>query len=356
MSHVDSPRIEDWRRAVSARDATWDGRFVYGVTSTSIFCRPSCPSRRPRADRIRFFVHPGQAADAGFRACKRCLPDSFDPRIASVVEVCRLIEEHSDGAIELRDLAAATGLSATHLQKSFKSLLGVTPRQYGAMVRRNGFERLLRQGVRPTEAVYEAGYGSARSAYENAAEHYGMTPATYGAKGKGATICYAISDSPLGKMLVAATDNGVCAIRFGASHDELVAALRGDFSQALISKAQTKLRVTVSKVMASLNGRAPDLRLPLDIRTTAFQRLVWQELQRIPVGETRSYSEVANSVGRPKAARAVARVCASNSVALAIPCHRVVRENGDAGGYRWGVERKQQILEYERQISDNRKR
>ncbi len=224
------------------------------------------------------------------------------------------------------------------------------------MVRRGGFERLLRQGVRPTEAVYTAGYGSARAAYENAAEHYGMTPATYGAKGKGATIRYAISDSPLGKMLVAATDSGVCAIRFGDSHDELVAALRGDFSQALISKAQTKLRSTVSRVIACLEGRAPDLRLPLDIRATAFQRLVWQELQRIPMGQTLSYSEVANSVGRPKAARAVARACASNSVALAIPCHRVVCENGDAGGYRWGVERKQQILENERQISDNRKR
>ena len=169
---------------MAARDATWDGRFVYAVTSTSIFCRPSCPSRRPRPDRIRFFMHPGQAVDAGFRACKRCSPDTFDPRIESVVEVCRLIEEYADGKLELADLAAATGLSATHLQRTFKSLLGVTPRQYGAMVRRRGFERLLRQGVRPTAAVYEAGYGSARAAYENSGENYGMTPATYGAKGR----------------------------------------------------------------------------------------------------------------------------------------------------------------------------
>ena len=300
-------------------------------------------------------MHPGQAVDAGFRACKRCSPDTFDPRIASVVEVCRLIDEYSGGALELADLAAATGLSATHLQKTFKSLLGVTPRQYGAMVRRRGFEQLLRQGIRPTEAVYEAGYGSARAAYENSGESYGMTPATYGAKGKSATIRYAISDSPLGKMLIAATDSGVCAIRFGDSHDELVDALRQDFSEATISSGHAKLQAAARAVIAYLKDREPDLRLPLDIRATAFQRLVWQELRRIPAGETRSYSEVAKSVGRPKAARAVARACASNSVALAIPCHRVVRENGEAGGYRWGVERKQQILDRERQIGDNLK-
>jgi AraC family transcriptional regulator of adaptative response/methylated-DNA-[protein]-cysteine methyltransferase len=341
-------------RAVLDRDRRQDGAFVYAVRSTGVYCRPSCPSRRPRRDRVRFFVLPEAAEGAGYRACLRCKPRlavSADPSLQRLRHVCRFIEDRLDQPLTLERLASAAGLSPHHLQRTFKAALGISPRDYAEALRLRELRRRLRRGEAVSDAGYAAGYGSSRGLYERAPAQLGMTPATYRKGGKGMSITYAISPSPLGRLLVAATERGVCRVGLADSDRELEQVLHEEFPKATLSRDETGLRRWVAAVLDGLRGAEPGVELPLDVRATAFQWRVWQELRKIPRGATRSYAEVARAVGRPAAARAVGQACNRNPVALVIPCHRVVASDGTLGGYRWGLERKKKLLASEAKSS-----
>lgn len=344
------PNEELWR-AVVAKDARFDGRFVFAVSSTGIYCRPSCPSRRPQRERVAFFNLPEAAEEAGYRACLRCHPEAnnqTDPQVAAVRSACRFIEQHQDEHLNLDLIGAHVGLSSFHLQRTFKRLMGITPKQYAEACRAARFKTGVRQGESVTNAMYDAGYGSSSRLYERSTAELGMTPATYGKGGRGARIDYTIGHSSLGLVLVAATHKGICAVRIGDSEDALESNLRAEFPVAEITRDDQQLHSIVNKILDHLSGKQPHLDLPLDIQATAFQRQVWEALRSIPYGSTRSYSEVAKTIGRPTAVRAVARACATNPVALVIPCHRVIREDQSLGGYRWGLERKKKLLAGER--------
>ncbi len=338
--------------AVLSRDTRFDGRFVFAVNSTKIFCRPSCPARRPRRDRVSFFALPEAAAQAGFRACKRCHPEQtsvIDSQVDMVQRVCRLLERNPDETLSLETLGDHVGLSSFHLQRTFKNVMGITPREYAEAIRTNRFKSGVRRGDSVTNAMYDAGYGSSSRLYERSNSELGMTPATYSRGGKEVVIDYATTKSPLGYLLVAATDKGLCAVRLGDTISALEEDLKNEYSAADIRKSSGPLDNALQQIVAHLEGKQPKLSLPLDIRATAFQRQVWQALQAIPYGVTRSYGEVAKAIGQPRAVRAVARACATNPVALVIPCHRVIREDKSLGGYRWGIERKRKLLENEKE-------
>ncbi|MDA1101893.1 MAG: bifunctional DNA-binding transcriptional regulator/O6-methylguanine-DNA methyltransferase Ada [Proteobacteria bacterium] len=343
-------------QAVQGRDGAADGRFVYAVTSTGIYCRPTCAARRPLRRNVRFFDLPEAAEQEGFRACKRCRPAesiSPDATVRRVREVCRFIdqelEQGADGAPTLAVLAARVGGSPHHLQRTFKRLLGVTPAQYGDSRRLARLKAGLKQGDSVTEALYDAGYGAASRLYERSNAQLGMTPASYARGGKGARIGHAITDSPLGRLMVAATAQGVCFLSLGEDA-HLIAELEREYPLAEIVPDRIVLGAWVATVVAYLEGAIPHPNLPLDVRGTAFQRRVWQELMQIPAGVTRTYSELAERIsGNPGARRAVARGCATNPVSLIIPCHRVIRGDGGLGGYRWGLDRKRALLAAERE-------
>ncbi len=340
--------------AVEARDSRLDGSFVYAVASTGIYCRPSCPSRRPNPRGVAFFSGPDEAEKEGYRACRRCRPRSAGPTDPerSVERARAWLDDHLDEPVTLAGLGEAVGLSPWYLQRTFKRLTGLTPKEYSAARRLERLKSNLRKGDDVTTATYDAGYGSGSRVYEQSDARLGMTPATYRRGGRGAAIRYLVTDSPLGRMLVAATDRGVCAVSFGAADADLEAGLHKEYPNAEIRQGDDPvLEAWAGEILRHLEGDGPRLALPLDIQATAFQWRVWRALQEIPRGETRSYGEVAASLGRPSAARAVARACASNRVALAVPCHRVVRGDREAGGYRWGEERKRQLLEMERQAT-----
>jgi AraC family transcriptional regulator, regulatory protein of adaptative response / methylated-DNA-[protein]-cysteine methyltransferase len=334
-------------RIVLARDRRYDGAFVYGVRSTGIYCLPSCPSKKPRRRQVEFFLRPDTAERAGFRACRRCRPGQAtpaDPRVVAVREACRLIDAHPDRPATLAALAARCGTTSHRLARAFQSVLGVSPRAYRDERRLARFKSRLKEGKRVSPALYDAGYGSTSRVYERAHAHLGMTPATYRRGGPGVRIRSLTVPCSLGWLLVAATERGICRISFGDSTAPLERALRTEFPAAEIARDDGTLEAWVAHLVAHLDGRAPQLDLPLDVRATAFQRRVWEELQRIPYGSTRSYSAVARAIGKPAAARAVARACATNPAAVVIPCHRVVREDGALGGYRWGFKRKAALL------------
>ena len=336
--------------AVLARNTSFDGKFVFAVSSTHIYCRPSCPSRRPRRERVSFFELPETAEQAGFRACFRCHPrdaTATDPHIEIVRRACQLIAE-SEEAINLSSLSEQLGISSFHLQRTFKRIVGVSPRQFAEACRTTKFKENIRGGQPVTTAMYDAGYGSSSRLYERAAAELGMTPATYSRNGRGAVITYALASCDLGYLLVAATEKGICAVRLGSLETELESALRDEFSAAHIQRDDGKLKRWVSEILEHLAGKRPALDLPLDVQATAFQRLVWEALRAIPFGSTSSYGDVAKAIKRPSAVRAVARACATNPAALVIPCHRVIREDQSLGGYRWGLERKKGLLERER--------
>ena len=342
---------EAWR-AVAKRDPRFDGRFVYAVRSTRIYCRPSCPSRRPARERVTFYAAPDAAEAAGYRACRRCHPrEAQNALVASVaVEHARLyIEEHADRAITLATLAAEVGLSQFHLQRTFKRLLGVSPREYQDALRVTRFKSRLRAGDTVSRATYEAGFGSSSRVYERSDRSLGMTPAAFRRGGAGMRITYTIVDSPFGKLLVGATDRGVCSVALGDSENVLVRALEADFPQAEVARSDDQHRDWVEEIVGNIGGGNVGSNVPLDLQGTAFQQQVWSLLRKIPPGRTRSYSEIASELGNPRATRAVAQACASNRVAVVIPCHRVVRNDGALGGYKWGVERKRSLLERERQ-------
>jgi AraC family transcriptional regulator, regulatory protein of adaptative response / methylated-DNA-[protein]-cysteine methyltransferase len=339
---------ESWE-AVMARDPNFDGKFVFAVATTGIYCRPSCAARRPRRENVTFFSRPEQAEKAGFRACLRCRPRSFsgNPQSDVAKEMCRYIEQHLDEPITLERLGKAFRLSPFHLQRRFKAALGITPREYADSCRMRQLKRNLQSGDNVTRAMYDAGYGSSSRLYEKTASQLGMTPDTYRRGAIAATIRYACADSPLGRMLIAATDRGVCSIQFARSDGELIEGLKREFPFAVRKPDEGGLQTWIAALLSKMTGRELDATLPLDIRATAFQRRVWIYLQSIPFGATRSYSQVARAIGQPSASRAVARACATNPVAVAIPCHRVVREDGNISGYRWGVDRKKALLDLE---------
>lgn len=341
---------------VLARDAAADGRFVYAVTSTGVFCRPSCPSRRPLRERVRFFDSPSEAERAGFRACLRCRPLEAvgDPWVARVERACRDISRASVPP-PLAALARRADSSPYHFLRNFKRIVGVTPRAFAEARRFENVKRELRANADVTSAFLDAGYGSSSRFYEGAAPRLAMTPSAYRAGGAGETIRYATAASPLGRLLIAATPRGVCRVALGDDDAALVAGLREEYPRATVVAAAASLRGTVKQVTGHLAGRLPRLDLPVDVRASAFQRQVWDALKAIPRGETRTYGQVALAIGRPTAARAVARACAANPVALAVPCHRVVPTSGGTGGYRWGSARKKALLAREANPSPRRR-
>jgi AraC family transcriptional regulator, regulatory protein of adaptative response / methylated-DNA-[protein]-cysteine methyltransferase len=336
---------KQWQQ-VMARDVRQDGRFVFAVRTTGIYCRPSCPSRRPRRDSVEFFLDPRQAERAGYRACFRCKPTEISAQARAVTRARQLLDE-AETVLTLAQLSKRVGVSPFHLQRLFKRATGLSPREYQSARRMQQVKRGLRKGDDVTTALYDAGFGSPSRLYEKAGQQLGMTPGTYRRGGAGMTIQYAIVASPLGKLLVAATERGLCSVRFGESAAELERELREEFSSAQLRREDAALRPYLQPLLAGLRGENATMDLPLDVRATAFQKRVWDALREIPVGETRSYTQVARAIGDPKAVRAVATACASNPVALAVPCHRVVRSDGELAGYRWGIERKKKLLERE---------
>ena len=345
-------------QAVLSRNGRFDGAFVYGVRSTGIFCRPSCPSRRPGQQQVVFYPQYQEAQKAGFRSCLRCQPcrpPAPNPQVEMVSRVCRHIHDVSknqEGPPSLSQLAQTAGVSPGRLHRMFKELLGITPRQYADACRLDSFKEHIRDGWDVAGVMYQAGYGSSSRLYQGAAAGLGMKPASYRRGGKGARITHNIADSPLGRLLVAVTEHGVCAVKLGDNDAQLVSSLHGEFPAAQFQGDDGTLLEWTQTILNHLQGsplnRALGLELPLDIRATAFQRQVWEYLTSIPYGETRSYQEVAQALDKPRASRAVGTACAANPVALVIPCHRVVRQDGGMGGYRWGIFRKEQLLAQER--------
>jgi AraC family transcriptional regulator, regulatory protein of adaptative response / methylated-DNA-[protein]-cysteine methyltransferase len=337
--------------AVLARDARADGAFVYAVRTTGVYCRPSCPSRRPRRDSVMFFAGPDTAEIAGFRECRRCHPRLGTPPAPGLDAVRRaaaFIHSHADDPLTLAQIAKHAGTSPFHLQRTFTKLAGISPRAYHEAVRAGRFREGLRQGTDVSGAVYDAGYGSISRVYERRPTGHGMTPAAYRRGGKGMNVTYAIVDSPVGRLLVAGTDKGICSVKLGDRDERLEQDLRSEYPEAAIARDQSAFSRWVRTLVGHLDGRHPHLDLPLDVQATAFQWTVWRYLQSIPYGETRAYSDVARAIGRPSAVRAVARACATNPVCLVVPCHRVVGKDGTLTGYRWGVQRKKKLLERER--------
>jgi AraC family transcriptional regulator of adaptative response/methylated-DNA-[protein]-cysteine methyltransferase len=339
-------------QAVMAKDARFDGQFVFAVSSTGVYCRPSCPSRRAHRERVKFFELPEAAEQAGFRACLRCQPRRariLDPQIELVQRVCRLLNSNENESLKLPELASQAGVSQFHLQRTFKRVMGISPRQYLAARKIDNFKTLVRKGETVTNSLYESGFNSSSRLYEHASEELGMTPATYSRGGRGVDISYTTADSSMGRLLVAVTERGVCAVRMADSDADLEKDLREEFPNAELKRDDSALRESVQKILNHLDKNEPRLDLPLDIKATAFQRQVWEHLRAIPYGQTVSYGDVAKALGKPGAVRAVGRACATNPVALVIPCHRVVREDKTLGGYRWGLDRKKKLLEHERQ-------
>jgi len=341
----------DWRwRAVEAKNPEFDGVFYFAVKTTGIFCRPSCSSRSPRRQNVSFFPTPGEAEKAGFRACMRCKPKSgYHPGPAALLiqKAFELLKSGNEEIFTVEELAIRLEVSPGHLQKTFKAVLGLSPKEVIDMLRIETFKRNVRE-TDVTTSLYDSGFGSSRSLYEKAGQSLGMTPATYKKGGKEMKINYTIADSPLGKLMVAATEKGICSVSFGENEDELHDELKQEFFAAEITKDDSGLKEAVNGILRGMNGERTILSLPLDIRGSAFQMRVWSELRKIPFGETRSYGEIAESIGNKNAVRAVARACATNPVAVLTPCHRVIGSDGKLSGYKWGIERKAELLKQER--------
>ena len=336
--------------AVLDRDVKADGRFVYAVRSTGIYCRPSCASRKPRKNNVLFFEFPEMAEARGFRPCLRCAPQDagWDPRLEKVRKAVCYIEEHADENPTLAVLGRVVGASPHHLQRTFKRVLGVSPRQYIESLKAQNYKELLKNGRDLAGAGYEAGYGSSRGVYEGATRYLGMTPATYKKGGAGVSIRYGVTSCRLGRLLVAATEKGVCRVSIGERVGELVSDLKNEYPHAILSRSDDELKGYLNVVVGLAEGAPASGSLPLDVRASAFQCRVWERLRSIPHGITMTYKDIADDLGLPNGARAVGSACARNPVALLVPCHRAVRGDGGLAGYRWGVERKRKLLEMEK--------
>lgn len=340
---------EDCWHAVLARDRARDGEFWFAVRTTGVFCKPSCPARTPRRENVVFFTSPDAARAAGFRPCLRCRPETaptHHPHAAAVARACRAAEA-ADAPLSLGELADAAGLSRYHFARVFKAVTGLTPMGWQRDRRRERLGRALAGARSVTAAIYDAGFNSTSRVYGDGAGLLGMTPSAYRARGRGERIRHAVATCSLGHVLVAATAKGVCSIELGDAPEALEARLRERFASATFVAADDAFRDWVRRVVRYVDAPRGPLELPLDLRGTVFQQRVWQALREIPPGATATYADIAARIGAPRAARAVAQACASNPVALAVPCHRVVRGDGDPGGYRWGVERKRAMLRRE---------
>jgi AraC family transcriptional regulator of adaptative response/methylated-DNA-[protein]-cysteine methyltransferase len=349
--HDASTRLTDDERwaAVAAKDARFDGSFVYSVATTGVYCHPSCPARRAKRANVQFHATCIDAESAGFRPCKRCKPDGAPRAVADAAKVtnaCRLIEA-SEELPSLAELAQAAGLSPTHFHRLFKSIIGVTPKAYAVAQRQQRVRDQLAQSVSVTAAIYRAGFNSNGRFYATSTKVLGMTPTEYRKGGSKTTIKFAAGPCSLGDVLVAASEKGVCAVLLGDDADALVRDLQDRFPNADLVGGDQEFERMAACVIAAVEAPGSDLNLPLDIRGTAFQHRVWAALRDIPAGSTRSYADIAKKIGQPKAVRAVAQACGANSLAIIIPCHRVVRNDGSLSGYRWGVERKRALLEKE---------
>lgn len=342
-------------KAVLAKDKSKDGAFYFAVATTGVFCLPSCAARTPLRRNVLFFETPTEAQAAGFRACLRCHPLEFrspDANAQLVATMCDYIREHADESLSLAALSRKAGLSPFHFQRVFKAVAGSTPKQFQDACRMERLKSGLREQQPVTKAMYASGFASSSRLYERLDTSLGMTPSEYRSGGKSVRISYASAQTPVGLMMIGATDRGLCFVQFGESDDELLNMLRAEYAAAQIEPIQTPHPEQFTAWMAALTehlqGVRPHLELPLDLRATAFQMAVWRYLQTIPYGEVQSYSEVAKGIGKPAAVRAVARACASNHVAIVIPCHRVIRGTGELGGYKWGLQRKRVLIDRER--------
>ncbi|SNR85332.1 DNA-O6-methylguanine--protein-cysteine S-methyltransferase /Transcriptional regulator Ada [Pseudomonas segetis] len=346
---VDDPR---WQRVLD-RAPSLDQPFVYAVKTTGIYCRPNCPSRRPKPDNVEFFDTPQQAAAAGYRPCKRatCGGTPLSQQHAAIVSKACQIIEHAEQLPSLDQLARQVGVSAYHFHRLFKAATGLTPRAYASANRARKLRAQLQKGSLVTDALYHAGFNASSRFYEKSAEVLGMKPSDYRAGGANTDIRFAVAQCSLGAILVAQSNRGICAILLGDEPETLVRELQDTFAQANLIGADAKFEQLVAKVIGFIEAPAIGLDLPLDLRGTAFQERVWQALRNIPAGSTASYAEIAKLIGAPTSFRAVAQACAANKLAVAIPCHRVVRSDGNLSGYRWGIERKQQLLELERETT-----
>ena len=339
---------EKWD-AVRSRDRSSDGSFVFAVRSTGVYCNPSCPAKRPAMRQVIFFSTPAQAEHSGFRPCRRCKPNENrkSPQVAMIDRLRAYVEDNLDKKLTLSTLSAEVDVSPYHLQRTFKRLVGVSPRKYVEGLRLAKMKRSLLNGQTVTKAIYGAGFSSRSRFYENGSYKFGMSPGVLRRGGAGMRITYAIVDSPLGRLLVGGTEFGICAVCMGDSDKAVERALSEQYPSANLQRNDESMSESVPQIIRYLSGEGFNLNLPLDIQATTFQSRVWNKIRSIPYGATASYSQIAVAVGKPKAARAVARACATNPVALIVPCHRVVGEDRKLHGYRWGKERKQQLLRLE---------
>lgn len=341
--------------AVVDRDPRSDGRFVYAVRTTGIYCRPTCPSRRPRPENVTFHETPAHAESAGYRACQRCRPDRIEkertggsPQSALITDLCRFIET-ADPVPTLQVLAQRAGYSPYHLQRLFKQATGLTPKAYAKAHQGQRVRQKLKESITVTRAIHDAGYDTAGRFYADAGRMIGMTPSTYRNGGLDTTIRFAVGECSLGSVLVARSEHGICAITLGDDPEALACSLQDNFPQATLVGDDPEFERLVSIVIGFIDAPGTGLDLPLDIRGTAFQQRVWNALRTIPAGETWSYTKLATHLGAPSSVRAVASACAANTIAVAIPCHRIVRTDGSLSGYRWGVERKRALISREAQ-------
>src|ERR1700730_1722804 len=347
-SKISALAAERYWQASLARDARADGTFLLGVRSTRIYCRPSCPARRPLRKNVIFFRTGDEAEQQGYRPCLRCKPNEKSGALALVERAARELLQGNEENLRVEELARRVGATPTALRRAFQQVSGLAPRDLADALRLKRFKSMLRTGKNITAALYESGYGSSSRVYERSDAQLGMTPAAYQKGGKGMKLNYTIAKSPLGKVLVAATQRGVSAVYLGGAEQALLAELREEYPRAEIAPAKEAYQQWVGEIVRQIEGKPASVELPLDVQGTAFQRRVWQELQRIPRGTTRTYTQVAQSLGQPRAVRAVARACATNPVSIVVPCHRVIRGDGTLAGYRWGLSRKEQLLAAER--------
>lgn len=345
---VDNLDDRRWH-TVQTRDARASDIFVYGVSTTSIFCRPGCASRQPLRQNVEFFATPIEALDAGYRACLRCRPDQTqvtDPSLVAVIALCRLLER-ADDRVDVSAFAAEFGYSERHLRRRFSEVLGISIASYVRSQHVDRVRRMLRTRVPVTQAIYEAGFGSNRAFYEHAAPRLGMSPGTYQAGAAGERISFTSLSTPMGVIVAACTERGVCAVRIGPDESVLHEELAAEFPHAILERDDVGLLELARCLAGAVRGESDATRLPLDLAGTAFQMRVWEALRDVPSGSTLTYSQLAARIGAPRAARAVGSACAANPTALVVPCHRVVRRDGSLGGYRWGLELKERLLEVE---------